>query len=227
MDAEKFILQAGYDDLDEARRALREDPTLASTRNGAGVSVIAATVYAGRLEFAQEIAATRDDLDLFEAACVGDVARVIEILDRGPDAIDRQAPDGFSALGFAAFFGHQPLLELLLARGASFETPSDNAMRVRPLHSAVAHHDQARAIELARALLRAGADPNRRQEDGMTPLHEAVFNDNATLASLLLEHGADPSVENDEGVSPLGQAIADGKDALVERLRAGAGARAG
>ncbi len=223
MDPAAFIVQSGYGDLDEVRRALAGNASLAAARNESGVSVVAATVYAGRLDFAREIAAARDGLDLFEAACIGDTKRVDAVLDSEPTAIDATAPDGFSALGFAAFFGHLELLERLLARGAAFETPSDNPMRVRPLHSAVAHHDQARAIALARALLEAGADPNTRQEDGMTPLHEAVFNANETLTALLIAHGADPALANDAGQSPLAQAEAEGKDAVAALLRRGGG----
>ena len=218
MDATRFILQAGYGEEGAVREALAANPELARARNESGVSVIAATIYAGRIDLAREIASGRDDLDLFEAACLGESQRVDELLEQDPKSIDRFAPDGFSAIGFAAFFGHADLLTLLLRRGADFETPARNTMSARPLHSAVAHSDQARAVAMAETLLAAGVDPNVQQEGGMTPLHEAVYNENPELVGLLLRFGANPHVSNDEGDSPLQLAQAKGDEALSARL---------
>lgn len=218
MDAATFIIQAGYGEEGSVREALAADPDLAWARSEAGISVIASTLYAGRPELAREIARGRDDLDFFEAACLGEHHRVAELLEADPKMIDRFAPDGFNAIGFAAFFGHTELLIQLLTRGAEFEAPSQNAMRVRPLHSAVAHSDQAKAIVLARILLEAGADPNAQQEGGMRPMHEAVCHANAELIELLLEFGANPHVSNDEGDSPLQLASSKGHHAIASRL---------
>jgi ankyrin repeat protein len=203
MDPNSFILAAGRGEEAAARAALTDDATLAASRNDSGISVIALTVYAGRRDLAREMGALRNDLDLFEAACLGDAERVRDLLDRDPEAIDRHAPDGFSAIGFAAYFGHLPLLALLLERGADFEAPSANAMQVRPLHSAAAHSDPSCAVETTRILLEAGADPNARQQNGYTPLHEAVLTGNTELARLLLAHGANPHLSDDDGDSPL------------------------
>ena len=52
-------------------------------------------------------------------------------------------------------------------------------------------------------LLEEGADANAQQEGGMSPLHEAVHNDNVELVDLLLRFGANPHLSNDEGDSPL------------------------
>lgn len=220
MNAEDFMLAAAYGDEAEAREALVVDSSLARVRNEAGVSVVAATVYAGRLPFAREIANTRDDLDLFEAACIGETERVLAILDENPDMIDDAAPDGFAAVGFAAFFGHSELLEALIERGAALEIPARNAMQVRPIHSAVAHADQELALTLTRARLAAAADPNARQQGGETPLHEAVYNENEPLIELLLANGADAHLRNEDGQSPLEQARAEGKDRIAARLTA-------
>jgi len=218
MDAATFIIQAGVGEKDAVRSALAEDPELARTRSEAGISVIAITIYAGHLELAREIARERDDLDLFEAACLGDQNRVTELLEQDPKSIDRFAPDGFCAIGFAAFFGHAELLSQLLSFGADFEIPAHNDMRVRPLHAAVAHSDQTQAITLARILLDAGADPNAQQENGMRPLHEAVYNGNAELVELLIAFGANPHLSNDDGDSPLQVARAKGEDAIASRF---------
>lgn len=220
MDAATFIQQAAHGEADSVRKALTNDPDLAHARSETGISVIATTVYAGRLDLANEIARGRDDLDLFEAACLGERDRVAELLEQDPKSIDRFAPDGFNAIGFAAFFGHVELLGQLLARGADFDITAHNDMRVRPLHGAVAHFDPKRAITLARILLDAGADPNVQQEGGMSPLHEAVYNANPELVDLLIDFGANPHLSNDEGDSPLQVAQSKGENAIVSRLSA-------
>ncbi len=216
MNEQIFIVEAGSGNELSARQALETDPRLASARDQAGVSVIATTVHAGRLSFAREIAKRRDDLDLFEAACLGDIECVRTVLEALPESIDRHAPDGFSAIGFAAYFGHTELLKFLIEWGADFEAPSANPMQVRPLHSAVAHSDPSHAAAIANPLLEAGADANAQQPGGHTPLHEAVLNDNVELARLLLTYGANPHVSDDEGNSALQLAYAIEHTDLIE-----------
>ena len=223
MDASAFVAAVTEGDPDAARAALAAEPGLADTRDDAGVSVIARAVYAGRLDLAREIARSATSIDVFQAACIGDVRRVEELLEQSPDRANAVAPDGFGPLGFAAFFGHLELLELLLRHGADVNTPASNPMKVCPLHSAAAHLDPTRAAALARPLLKAGADPNRRQQGGFAPLPEAALNGNAELVGLLLEHGADPELENDAGATPIALATERGHADVARQLRERAG----
>jgi len=220
MDTATFIIQAGYGEESSVRNAASENPALTAAHSESGISVIASTVYAGRLALARELASHRDDLDLFEAACLGEQLRVSELVERDPGVLDTFSPDGFSVLGLAAFFGHLDLLSMLLELGASLEAPARNPMRVRPLHSAVAHGDPEIAFEAARRLLKAGANPNILQQGGMTPLHEAVYNANFELVDLLLDHGANPHLSNDEGDSPLQLSQARGEAEITSRMAA-------
>jgi len=52
-------------------------------------------------------------------------------------------------------------------------------------------------------LLKKGANPNVRDEDGYTPLHNAALWGHVDVVRLLLEHGADPSIRNRGGKTPL------------------------
>ncbi|MFF4730248.1 ankyrin repeat domain-containing protein [Streptomyces mirabilis] len=47
-----------------------------------------------------------------------------------------------------------------------------------------------------KAVLRAGADPERADSEGTTPLYEASVNGEAEIARLLLEAGASPDTES-------------------------------
>jgi ankyrin repeat protein len=216
----QFIDLVASGDDDSVRAAVSSNGALASARGEDGVSVLSKLVYVGRGKLARELATGRSDLDVFEASCVGDVARV-RALASGGASLEGVSPDGFSLQGYAAFFGHLELLEFLLSAGADCESASQNPMHVRPIHSAVAHRDPAHAVRLSRLLLEHRADPNARQQARFALLHEAVFNGNAELVALLMQHGADPALENDEGESPLSQARAEARDEIVRLLETG------
>ena len=59
-------------------------------------------------------------------------------------------------------------------------------------------------VQLCAALLEAGANPNRRDKFGRTPLHELPFREeSAELARLLIQAGADPNAEDDDHITPF------------------------
>jgi ankyrin repeat protein len=70
-----------------------------------------------------------------------------------------------------------------------------------PLHRAI----DLGAEDLAAFLVSAGADVNRRDRWGNTPLWRAVYHAPGTeaIVDLLLERGADPAVKNNHDVSPI------------------------
>ena len=80
---------------------------------------------------------------------------------------------------------------------------------------------------LIQTLLRAGAEVNAPQVDGMTALHWAVYHDDADTAELLVRSGANVNAVNRYGVPPLSLACTNGNAALVKLLLdAGADANA-
>jgi hypothetical protein len=68
-----------------------------------------------------------------------------------------------------------------------------------PLHDAVISSN----VELARALLEDGANPNCAARGGMTPLHYAAYQRNVEMARLLLTYGANLDAMTDESRSVL------------------------
>jgi ankyrin repeat protein len=68
-------------------------------------------------------------------------------------------------------------------------------------------------------LLRAGADPNQKADEGVTALHLAVVRDRKDLVTLLLASGADPSATDSRGASPLAWAEAQGRSEIAALLR--------
>ena len=153
------------------------------------LSPILEALYRGDADAAAGARADRGELDVLEAAALGDVDELARILAADPAAVAVWSPDGFTPLHYAAFFGRPDAACVLIDAGADLEAPSRNmqfAQDARPLHSAAA----AREHEVARLLLEAGADPNAEQHGGFTPLRQAGENGDAELAALLRRYGA-------------------------------------
>ena len=154
------------------------------------MSELLQAMYRGNQARADELLAGDPELDVFEAAAVGRVDRLHELLDADPALANAWADDGFQPLGLACFFGHVDAARLLVERGAEVNSASRNDFMVMPLHSAAATGDPEARYELAKLLLDHGAEPNARQQEGFTPLMAADQHGDDRLRSLLLEHGA-------------------------------------
>jgi len=175
--------------VDTVRSELREDPSAATDRDDQGVSAVRSALYAQRQDLADAVLEADPDLDVFDAAAVGDVDRLAELLEGDPNLVGTWSGDGFAPLHLAAFFGRGDAVRLLLDGGADVGAVARNDMEVQALHSAVAggHRD------IVAALLVGGGDPNARQQGGFTPLMAAGQNDDAELVRLLMDHGAEES----------------------------------
>ncbi len=150
---------------------LSEAPEMVSKRDSQGRTPILLALYFRQEDLAALIRERTTDIDVFEAAALGETERVAELLEKTPEGAKAVAPDGFGLLGLAVYFGRKETAEFLLKAGANPDTSSANQFKVRPLHSAAAHRDPARSLELIKLLLEAGADPNVAQAGGWTPLH--------------------------------------------------------
>jgi ankyrin repeat protein len=126
------------------------------------------------------------ELDVFEAASLGDVARLGDLLPGNPALAQARSDDDFTPLHYAAFFDGPDAARLLLEHGADVNAFADNELGVRPLNSAAA----AGRRDVAALLLEHGADPNAPTRGGFTPLDAARENEDKKLAELLRSHGA-------------------------------------
>jgi ankyrin repeat protein len=145
-------------------------------------------------------------VDIFEASVLGKVDRIEEILKSSPGRVTEYAPDGFTPVALAAFFGQPAAVKTLIAAGADVNAAAKNGLKVAALHAAVA----GGKLEIVKAVLEAGGDANAQQQAGFRPIHEAGIKANRPLADLLLSQGADPSLTNDDGKSAIDLALEKG-----------------
>jgi ankyrin repeat protein len=193
---------------------LDTDPGVASARDASGVSALMRAIYRFDVDMVEMVKTRVEALDVFEAAALGDVDRLEELLVAEPSLAAAYSGDGFTALHFAAFFGGRSAAALLIEHGAEVDAFGRGWMTGTALHSAVSRLQR----EVVRVLLEAGANPNVRQSAGWTPLHAAAANGDLASVELLLAAGADPAATNDEGRSVADLASESGDDAVGDRI---------
>lgn len=207
--AQKFLDAVKAGDVAAVRALLDADPNLITARDGVGNSAVLLAIYYGKESVKGLLLETGVELDIFEAAATGKVDRVAVLLARpgglaaDPGLAKTYAPDGFTPLGLAAFFGQREVVELLLQQGADVNAVSRNVSGYTALTGAVAGGHR----EIVATLLAHGARADHRYGPGYTPLHEAAASGKLEIARLLLDHGADPNAHTDDGKTPLALAV--------------------
>ena len=197
------------------RELVAADPSLADARDENGVSVLMLSRYHGAHEATAAIREARTELDVFEAATLGDVDTLHDLIHDDPSLVDARSPDDATALHFAAFFAQLETASLLVEHGADVHGVSPTFGNVTPLHSAAA----GASAGIVHLLLAAGADANARQNGGFTALHAAAQNGDAAMARDLLDHGAEVDPPTEDGRTALAIAEEQGHDEVAALLR--------
>ncbi len=96
-------IEAG--DLEGVKAIVGEHPELASDRNDEGVSAVLAAQYRGQQDITELLVTARGDLDVFEAAAVGDTDRLLALINESRSIVNAWSADGYTPLHLAALFG--------------------------------------------------------------------------------------------------------------------------
>jgi ankyrin repeat protein len=185
--------------VDEVKQLLEQDPSLRQARDASGASAILVAAYNMKPDVVNALLELGAPVDIFEASVLGKIDRIQEILKANPDRVSEHAPDGFTPVALAAFFGQTAAVKALISAGANVNAAARNALKVAALHAAVA----GGKIDIVKAILEARADPNAQQQAGFRAIHEAGTKANRVLAELLIAHGADPTLPSDDGKNAI------------------------
>ena len=214
---------------DEVKRLLDATPPLAAARTAKGMSVVTVALFLQNGEvFVQpaknvvlaEVLRHGAPVDRFEAAAVGDAARVAKELDTDAGYLTAESSFGWAPIHFAAFAGNVEVAKLLLDRGAGINRRANTKFLNTPLQVALLTAQE----KMAELLVARGADVRIEQAEGFTALHEAAQIGSETVVKLLLDAGANPSARAKDGRTPLGIARKERHEA-VARLLESRGAR--
>ena len=202
------------------KKLLDAQPALVNARAGTGESAILFAIYHGHSAIRDLLIARGAELNIFETAAAGQLARLEALEKSSPGAIKSFSHDGFTPLHLGAFFGQKTVVNFLLGRGVDVNATSANASALRAIHSAVAHRgDPVVALEILKALVATGAEVNVAQQGGWTPLHAAAFHGHAPMVEFLLAHGADTAAKADNGQTALAMAISKKNHEAAALLR--------
>jgi ankyrin repeat protein/WD40 repeat protein len=107
--------------------------------------------------------------------------------------LDVQDSNGWSALHYAAYFGYDQLVELLVAKGANINNRQDGTNRAFDGNTPLMLATNQNNVETVKLLIRLGANVNLSTAYEWTPLLVASYNGSTDIIELLLGNQAKPT----------------------------------
>lgn len=201
-------------DLSAAEKLLEQDRSLAHAKTGNGDSMLLLAAYHQVKPIVEMFLMRGARPNIWEAAAVGRLDRLRELLNANAASINSHSHDGWTPLHLAAHFGQKDIAAYLLSKGANVGSRSRNELANTPLHAAVAGMQRT----CVAILLQNGADPNATYGNGLTALHVAAANGDDASARLLLSAKAAIDILDGDGKTPVQHAKEKGHERVVRLL---------
>jgi len=159
------------------------------------------------------LAAGGSPLSFVDAARHGDKATLSALLQKKAN-VNAPAPDGTTALQWAAYNNDLECVEMLLRAGANPNAANDLGA------TALWNASQNGSAAVVKRLLEAGANPNAALLSGETPLMVAARSGYPQVVELLLAKGANPNGKGTRGQTALMWAVSQKHPEAVKVLLA-------
>jgi len=149
-------------------------------------------------------------------------AMVSRLLEMGAD-VDLRSENGWAPIHKAVFDGNIELINILLGAEPDLAIELASEKGWAPLHFTTnnpQNGDRSNDVTIAKRLIDAGAQVDKRSKEGKTPLYLASANNRPKLLEYLLSEGANPNKMSNSGWSPISEAITNNNkkpfDVLIE-----------
>lgn len=155
------------------------------------------------------------------------VPSVKMLLERGAD-IEEKNKEGYSALALAIAEAKFEVARVLLDAGAHIDTTAGPdaltplmiaSSQVSPGDGAIFLPESTRPIDLARDLIKRGADVNAQSKSGVTALMIAAARNVAPMIGLLIQAGAKADLKSAQGQTAADIADQNGAEAAAKALK--------
>src|SRR5262249_6046592 len=156
IEADKFFEAIKNGESSRIAEMIEREPSIVNSKNKSGATGILFALYSGRPDVADLIAKKKPRLDIFEAACLGQLSSVEMLVKQNPETSSEYSAEGFTALQLAAYVGKGAVVDLLLSKGADVNAVARNPTQYTALTGAVARGHR----DIVSTLLGKGANPN-------------------------------------------------------------------
>jgi ankyrin repeat protein len=163
------------------------------------------------------------------ACAAGELALARFLLESGADA-SIQDLTGCTPLHHAVLNGNAEIVRLLLDFGVATDIRTAEGLTALDIAMQGGHKDcvallvdigsfvHANDLASLQKWLELGANPDRRDAAGLTPLHHACILGHTEMALALLKHGADPNLKDNTGSTPLHHSTVHGHAACARAV---------
>src|SRR5712692_2603007 len=115
---EEFFEAIKNGDITKANDLITRDPELVNSKSKTGSTGILYALYTAHPDVAELIAQRKKTLDIFEAASLGKLSQVEQLIKQRSDQVFAYSDEGFTALQLAAYLGQRETVKFLLKTGA-------------------------------------------------------------------------------------------------------------
>jgi ankyrin repeat protein len=229
VDGSTALLYATYAVDHEMVRALLKAGAKANVTNHYGASPLAEAVKLVDVDLVTQLLAAHADPNspnvdgetgLMIASSLGSLKIAQLLVAKGADVNAVENFRGQTALMWAAAEYHPDIVDLLLAHGANVKLRAKADDWPRQMTSepraqfrqtggltALLYAARSGCNECAVSIVKAGADVNQPNPDGVTPLINAIDNRSYDMAMFLLDKGANPGAWDMYGRTPIYVAV--------------------